>query len=363
MVFDDAGADVDAGSPLLPVLLEWLEYLGSRKSPNTVRGYLSDVGVFGTVLTEVAGKQLPPPVDLEALSAPAGVSPRTYAAAVRGVSALVLGDLHPRQCARALDRLAVAAGGREASSQRRAASAWSSLCRFAVRRGWLAANPMDHDAVERPKREQSLPKSLDYSESERMLQTLVELDRRARDPWPMRDLALAAVLLSTGIRVAEACSVPLAGIRARGENPVLQVRGKGGKDRVLPLAESTLEVLDVYLAERVERLGASDPAAPLFVRGDGSRFTDRALRRLVERWYARSGTHRPPGSCVHALRHTFATTALHEGTATVVELQAMLGHASLATTQIYLHVVGSGLQDAARAHPMVRVLDRVRAPA
>ena len=131
--------------------------------------------------------------------------------------------------------------------------------------------------------------------------------------------------------------------------------GKGGRVRPIPVAGSLEDVLESYLSERAGRFAGEDldhPATPLFVDGRGRRITVDQIRYLVEKIYVRAGVRAqvPVGALVHALRHTFATNALEAG-ADVVELQELLGHASLETTRRYLSATAQGLRHVVQAHP------------
>jgi site-specific recombinase XerD len=131
--------------------------------------------------------------------------------------------------------------------------------------------------------------------------------------------------------------------------------GKGGKARPIPIDPVLDRVLTAYQKERASRFPTHDldhPATPLFVDVRGRRLSVDQVRYLVDRLYVRAGIRAqvPTGALVHALRHTFATAALEAG-ADVVELQELLGHASLETTRRYLSATGQGLRHVIQAHP------------
>jgi site-specific recombinase XerD len=361
--FDD-GPSPDPSTPLVTWLDDWVTTLAARKSPRTAAGYLSDVAKFGQELLRVVGTPLPAILADKAAIRAACEEPSVQALVAKGVGAaslvraravseaLELADLAPRNLGVVLDRLEGAP-----ATVLRSASAWSSLCAFLVRRGVLAANPMDHPAVERPDSPDAAPAPLSYAEVERLFDEVSRPDPRARQPWPARDEALAATLLSTGVRTEEVITAKLGDLEALEVSPRLRVFGKGAKTRVIPLHDEACARLRSYLDERVELLGAPSDDDPLFVRNDGSAFTPSALRRLVERWYVRAGVRRHPGTAVHALRHTWATIALDAG-ASIVEVQAVLGHESLEATKRYLKVVGGGLEQTMASHPSRELLRR-----
>lgn len=241
-----------------------------------------------------------------------------------------------------------------AASVRRAHSAWSSFFDFLVAEGVIDGNPMA--AIPKPKTPAVLPRSIRARDAvSRILAVAAEEDSRARDPWPARDLALVATFCVTGIREAEASGLDVGSVDGEPGARHLAVRGKGGKMRSIPLDPALEQVLDAYQAERAERFPKHDlghPHTALFVDRRGRRLSADQIYYLVEKLYVRAGLRAqiPEGALVHALRHTFATAALEAG-ADVVELQELLGHASLETTRRYLSATAQGLRHVIQSHP------------
>lgn len=242
-----------------------------------------------------------------------------------------------------------------AASVRRAHSAWSGLFDFLVAEGVLDGSPMP--AIPKPKTPATLPRSIRGRDAvARLVETATVPDPRARSPWPERDLAVTATFCVTGIREAEAVGLDLGSVQGEPGASWLEVVGKGGKERPVPIDESLEVVLGRYLEDRRRRELPGDdldhPSTPLFVDVRGRRLSVDQVRYLIERLYVRAGIRArvPAGALVHALRHTFATSALQAG-ADVVELQELLGHASLETTRRYLSATAQGLRHVIRAHP------------
>ncbi|HEX2038483.1 MAG TPA: tyrosine-type recombinase/integrase [Acidimicrobiales bacterium] len=339
--------------------VSWVSRLVTRDmSPNTRAGYVSDLAVLGECMLRVLG--LPPPPELrdrrardEAVEADAwvrglrqaGIRPHSF---VKARAALCLVAPEDMTVATVEETLALDAAGRSPASRARARIALNQFCRYLVRTVEIDVNPLDQLETDRSRRR--LPKPLEPSAVRRLLVTIAQPDPRARHPWPGRDLALAAVLSATGVRLAEVLTANVGSVvDLDGPAPLLRVLGKGSKERVVELHEEAAALLRRYLAERQAAHGRVRPDDPLFVRADGTRFTPAALRRLVDSWYRRAGVQPPPGAVVHAFRHTFATEAVRGG-APLRDLQEVMGHASLETTAGYLKVLGTAGAAVVRSH-------------
>jgi integrase/recombinase XerC len=313
-------------SPLPDAVDAWIVNLGAAKpSPATLAAYRRDVEGIGTRLAALED--------------------------VGDLSRTTLADL-VRPALRAA--FASWAGDHAAASVRRAHSAWSNLFDFLVAEGVLDGNPMA--AIPKPKMPAQLPRSIRARDAvTRLFRTAAEPDPRSRRPWPARDLAVVASFCVTGIREAEAVGLDMGSLSGEPGARRLEVRGKGGKARPIPIDPVLDQVLSDYQRQRTTRFPTHDldqPATPLFVDVRGRRLTVDQVRYLVDRLYVRAGIRAqvPAGALVHALRHTFATAALEAG-ADVVELQELLGHASLETTRRYLSATGQGLRHVIQAHP------------
>ena len=142
----------------------------------------------------------------------------------------------------------------------------------------------------------------------------------------------------------------------------LRVVGKGDKARTVTLPPETAAVLRAYLTERREILGSPDADDALIVRSDGRPCTRSAVDHLVHGWFRRAGRTPPRGALAHSLRHTYATLLIDNG-ASLPEVQRLLGHADLSTTQAYIGVTGKGLEEAALTNPARHLLQPGPPPA
>jgi integrase/recombinase XerC len=343
------------GSPFV----SWVSRLVTRDmSPHTRASYVSDMAVLGECLLRVRGVPPPPEfVDKQALAEAveadawvqglrdAGIRPHSFVLARAALSAIQPEGLTTRVVEEAL---ALHAARRAPASRVRARIALNQFCRYLVRIGEKDFNPIDEVEADRLRRR--LPKPLEASAVRRLLATIAQPDPRARRPWPGRDLALAAVLSATGVRLAEVLTADVGNVvDLDGPAPLLRVLGKGNKERVVELHDEAAALLRRYLIERETAFGRIRPEDPLFVRADDTRFTPAALRRLVDSWYRRAGVQPPQGAVVHAFRHTFATEAVRGG-APLRDLQEVMGHASLETTAGYLKVLGAAGATVVRSH-------------
>lgn len=287
------------------------------------------------------------------------ITARTYTKAHTHLRAVTVAwASNPTMTRRALNR---ASEERSAAGKARMYAAWGHLCRWLVAEDWLETNTMDSPKIEPIKLSHNkLPQEIVGNDIVKILSTIAEPDTAARNPWPVRDQLLAAIYLGSGLRVSEACNLLVGHYQAPEEdNPgvLLVIGGKGGKDRDVPTIGAIDALMTTYLEERRARAGSFVPGAgdltrqsPLLVRSDGTAFTARAMRRLVSRWYARAKVDPHHGHSVHAWRHTFATLAVRSG-ADLPTVKDLLGHASVATTEIYIKVANVQAAAAIANHP------------
>jgi integrase/recombinase XerC len=162
-----------------------------------------------------------------------------------------------------------------------------------------------------------------------------------------RDVAILELLYATGIRVSELCGLDLGDLDR--DRRVIRVFGKGRKERSVPLGNPAVRAVDAWIAEGRGLLATGESGPALFVGERGRRLDPRVVRRIVHR--ALRLVDGAPDLGPHGLRHAMATHLL-DGGADLRSVQEMLGHASLATTQIYTHVTNERLRAAfEQAHP------------
>jgi integrase/recombinase XerD len=226
-------------------------------------------------------------------------------------------------------------------------SALRQYFKFLVTEGLRKDDPTA--ALDAPKRGRPLPKVLSESEVAGMIEAAGREDKAGA----LRLAALMELIYASGLRVSELVSLPLAA--AKRDQPFLVVRGKGSKERLVPLNEAAKQALAAYLEVRGRFLPRSLKASPwLFPSsGDSGHLTRQRLGQLMKDAAAKAGID-PARVSPHVLRHAFATHLLDRG-ADLRALQKMLGHADIATTQIYTHVATGRLAAlVSEAHPLAR---------
>ena len=211
-----------------------------------------------------------------------------------------------------------------------------------------------------PKKRKRMPRAIDQATAGRALATAGQ-----SSGWPERDLLILALALACGLRLDEIARLRLVDVEGQPPQGVI-VRGKGDKERRLGLPPVVQEAIVAYLPTRAARLAALGmEASTVVVSSRGRPVRDRAgsvvgttveasrdtVIYVVDRILRRLGARRD-GVRVHALRHTFATLGLREGAFSLRQLQVALGHASLATTQIYTEVADEEITAAMRLHPL-----------
>jgi integrase/recombinase XerD len=253
------------------------------------------------------------------------------------------------------------AGGRLAEADealiRRVAHDWRDLASSTVARksaalrrfyAFLAEEGLRADdpgaALPRPGKARALPKTLSRADVDRLFAAIA--GRLARDPVDPRDLRLAALielLYGSGLRATELVSLPRAAVAP--DRPYLILRGKGGKERLVPISDRARVAVAAWRAH-------VDAARPFLFPSGKTHLSRVRLHQLVKALAAEAGIP-PDRISPHVLRHAFATHLL-EGGADLRALQAMLGHADIATTEIYTHVDASRLVELVNTrHPLV----------
>jgi integrase/recombinase XerD len=219
--------------------------------------------------------------------------------------------------------------------------------RFVLAERWREDDPSRR--VDAPKKGRPLPKVLTREEVDALIAAAA-----ARDgDGALRLACLIEVIYAAGLRVSEAVALPLAAVAA--DPAYLMVRGKGGKERLAPLNGAARAAIKAYLAVRPAFLPKGAKASPwLFPsRGKAGRFTARRFAQLLDA-AARDAGLDPAKVSPHVLRHAFATHLL-EGGADLRVVQTLLGHADIATTQIYTHVAEGRLREVVETkHPLAR---------
>ncbi|HEX4111120.1 MAG TPA: site-specific tyrosine recombinase XerD [Stellaceae bacterium] len=288
---------------------------------------------------------------LEMLAAERGAARLTLAAyrndllaAARFLSGGPLDEASSDDLRRYLAQLARA--GLAPRSAARKLSALRQFYRFLVLE---RVRPDDPTAVlDAPRQGRPLPKVLSQEEAAALLTAA----RAKQGPEGARLMCLLELLYGSGLRVSELVGLPLAS--ARGNKRFLVVRGKGDKERMVPLSPPARAALDIYLAQRAAFLKPNAESRYLFPSRAGSGHLTRERCAQLLKALALDAGLDPKRLSPHVLRHAFASHLLEQG-ADLRSVQEMLGHADIATTQIYTHVMGDRLQRlVATHHPLAR---------
>ncbi|GAA4847688.1 tyrosine-type recombinase/integrase [Saccharopolyspora rosea] len=306
----------------------YLEHLQARKlAANSLRAYRRDLESVAGELAELTGT---------------------------GSDRLPVAELTSAVLRSAFARFA---GARSASTVTRAWSTWNGFFGFLVVEGAVEGNPMQ--VVPKPRSSPATPKPLQGEDTpERLLRMVAAGARQTRNPWPERDLAVLATLLCTGVRSAELLDLTVSSLAGRPGDRRLHVRGKGGRNRSIPIEDSLDRVVRDYLASRRTRFGERLPGGePLFVDHRGEPLRRGGLQYLVRQSLRAAGVSDrvQRGAMVHALRHTFATRLAEDG-ANAAEIAKLLGHSSMNSSQNYIDVTAREQRLSVRANRTLQVL-------
>ncbi|MGG5822496.1 tyrosine recombinase XerC [Falsiroseomonas sp. HW251] len=301
-------------------LLAWLEILARerRASPNTIEAYRSDLSLFLGFLTRHLGEE----PDLDA------------------IAALRPADLRGFLADRARE------GDSNATRARRLAAIRGFLRHLARRhQGSTAAIA----GMRGPRAKAPVPRALSPDAAKDVATGIgaVHDPDRAMHPamQAARDVALFTLLYGCGLRISEALSLDIRDAPLPGQDAALRIRGKGGKERVVPVLPAVRQAIAAWLPHHP----SPAPDQPLFVGARGARLDPAVAQRNLRNWRRLAGL--PEHATPHALRHSFATHLLGGG-ADLRAIQELLGHASLSTTQRYTKVDAAALLETWRnAHP------------
>ncbi len=234
------------------------------------------------------------------------------------------------------------------STRARRLSALKQIYRFAFEEGLREDNPAVQ--ISGPGRDKRLPKTLSVGEVDRLLEAAEGHGRTENDR--LRNTCLMQILYATGMRVSELVSLPIAA--ARGDPRMLLIRGKGGKERMVPLSPPARAAMAAWLDRRDAQDAAlrdkrMTPSPFLFPsRGKSGHLTRHACYILIKEFAVKAGVA-PDKVTPHTLRHAFATHLLANG-ADLRSIQTLLGHADVATTEIYTHVLEERLKELVLEH-------------
>ena len=216
-------------------------------------------------------------------------------------------------------------------------SALRSFFRFLCREGYIKTNPIL--MLSSPKLEKHLPSFMTEEEVYRLIESAFA--KTQKDLLGLRDRAILEVFYSSGLRISELVGLNLEDIDFI--SGILKIRGKGKKERIVPIGETALAAVRKYLDKRKRQTDA------LFLNNHNRRLSTRGVRFLVVKYLKASGMK--PGVSAHTFRHSFATHLLNRG-ADLRTVQELLGHANLSSTQIYTHLTTDKLKSVYdKAHP------------
>jgi integrase/recombinase XerD len=245
------------------------------------------------------------------------------------------------------------AQGLAKSTRARRLSAIKQLYRFAFEEGWRTDNPAIQIAG--PGQDKRLPKVLSEDEVDQLLDAARHSGRNTSDQ--LRNTCLMELLYATGMRVSELVSLRVSA--ARGDPRLLLIMGKGGKERLVPLSDPAREALAAWLVQRdktEEAAQAKGKPASIYLfpsRGSAGYLTRHRFYLLIKEFALTAGVD-PSKVTPHTLRHAFATHLLANG-ADLRAIQTMLGHADVATTEIYTHVLEARLSELVlENHPLAK---------
>ncbi|MBQ8482167.1 MAG: tyrosine recombinase XerC [Alphaproteobacteria bacterium] len=302
----------NADASLLPIITKWQDWLLKQRlySPHTLDAYSRDLAIF-----------------LEKVNPHKALS-------LDDLAGLEVRDFRRFLSERAAQYVKKSSMGRELSAVKNFFK-WLDI-------NEIAKNPAI-SVISTPRKGKILPKALEEDDAYNLLCEITDV---AQDAWQgLRDRAILCLLYGCGLRISEALALNIGDITAQSD--FLRIKGKGNKERVVPLLPIIWQCIDAYLAKSPYQLNVGEP---LFLGARGERLSPRIVQRQLQKLRGQIGLS--DNVTPHALRHTFATQLLRKGV-DLRSIQELLGHSSLITTQRYTDVQTETLQnDYHKAHPL-----------
>lgn len=323
-------------TPTLPLIQQFLNYLTDERhfSPYTGRCYGLDLRQFVEFIEQRTGIKVDQDKERRAMDSKSADT----------ITGQVL------KCEVELIREFLAKLGEQnysAATMARKIATLRSFHKWMERKGIAATNPMV--LIRTPKQAKRLPKAISVDQIERLLSAPDDSELLGA-----RDRAILETLYSTGIRVSEVVAINRMDLHdtQQGSEEII-IRGKGRRERRVPLGTNALKALRHYLqmvdADYASRGKKANPDEPLFINKNGGRLSSRSVRRKVAKYLVEANLD--PDISPHTIRHSFATHLLDHG-ADLRSVQELLGHQSLSSTQVYTHLTSGRMRDGYdKAHP------------
>lgn len=300
---------------------EFLHYLSAERgsSKNTIDAYRNDLNGFAKFATNA--QTLTTSVNDTDGNKSSDLNDIQVQAISRQLVVNYLADLNEREYAKA--------------TVARKIAAVKSFCSFLLDGGDLSTNPTTE--IESPRAPKPVPKPLSTAEIDKLLQEPSNFDT----PESVRDAAMLELMYATGMRVTELVSLNLDSLHMK-KDAYVRCVGKGAKERIIPVHDNATSALERYIDQSRPALIKSRTQSALFVNRRGERLTRQGFWLILKNYSKAAGikTHVTP----HTLRHSFATHLLRGG-ASVRDVQELLGHANVSTTQIYTQLADKHLRE------------------
>jgi integrase/recombinase XerD len=296
----------------------FLQYLSAERgaSKNTIDAYRNDLTAFATFADDGSSNgHRPTAVDVD-----------------RPLIVGFIADLNQRRYAKA--------------TVARKVAAVKSFCAFLLDHGDLTSNPTAQ--IDSPRAPKPVPKPMSIEEVDRLLAE----PKKSETPEAVRDASMLQLMYATGMRVTELVSLNLDSLHLAPAPAYVRCLGKGAKERTIPVHREAVEALEQYLDEARPALLKNRTQSALFVNRRGERLTRQGFWLILRNYATSAGidTHVTP----HTLRHSFATHLLRGG-ASVRDVQELLGHANVSTTQVYTQLADEHLREVYESvHPRAR---------